>query len=164
MALTMQADAIRLAAEERNRTSTMAEASFNSDLELEAAKAKKDVARVDSEAEAIRRESKHLDEVEAQFKAEAMLKDWLQRTEAEAKAVVEKGGVISAELTAALTALSQTGTLQSLAKHLAPLAIVQGKSLAGTLETLVAGTPLAGMLHNVNSLSVNGVHAEPSQE
>lgn len=158
------ADAIRLAAEERNRTSTMAEASFNSDLELEAAKAKKDVARVDSEAEAIRRESKHLDEVEAQFKAEAMLKDWLQRTEAEAKAVVEKGGVISAELTAALTALSQTGTLQSLAKHLAPLAIVQGKSLAGTLETLVAGTPLAGMLHNVNSLSVNGVHAEPSQE
>lgn len=61
---------------------------------------------------------------------------------------------IGPKLVEALTAMAQTGQLQSIAEHLAPLSIVQNQSLSGTLNQLVKGTSLEGMLDNVSALSI----------
>jgi len=61
---------------------------------------------------------------------------------------------IAPKLVEALTAMAQTGQLESIAEHLAPLSIVQNQSLSGTLHQLVKGTALEGMLDNVNGLSI----------
>jgi major vault protein len=60
---------------------------------------------------------------------------------------------IAPRLVEALTAMALTGQLEQIAEHLAPLAIVQGTSLAGTLNHLMRGTPLEGMLRNVEGLN-----------
>lgn len=62
---------------------------------------------------------------------------------------------IGPKLVEALTAMAQTGQLKSIAEHLAPLSIVQNQSLSGTLNQLVKGTALEGMLDNVSALSLN---------
>ena len=61
---------------------------------------------------------------------------------------------IGPKLIEALTAIAQTGQLESIAEHLAPLSIVRNESLGGTLQQLVKGTALEGMLENVNALSI----------
>jgi major vault protein len=60
---------------------------------------------------------------------------------------------IAPRLVEAMTAMAQTGQLEAIAKHLAPLSIVQGTSLSGTLENLMRGTPLEGMLQNLGGLT-----------
>lgn len=62
---------------------------------------------------------------------------------------------VQAKLVEALTAMAQTGQLQAIAQHLAPLSIVQGQSLSGTLNKLLSGTPLEGMLNNVSKLTIS---------
>lgn len=64
---------------------------------------------------------------------------------------------IGPRLIEAMTAMAQTGQLQAIAEHLAPLSIVRNQSLSGTLEQLVAGTPLEGMLNNVANMSIRNV-------
>lgn len=61
---------------------------------------------------------------------------------------------IGPKIVEALTAMAQTGQIQSIAEHLAPLSIVQGQSLAGTFTQLLSGTPLEGMLKNIEGLSL----------
>jgi hypothetical protein len=61
---------------------------------------------------------------------------------------------IQGKLVEALTAMAQTGQLEAIAQHLAPLSIVQGESLSGTLNKLLTGTPLEGMLRNVAQLGI----------
>lgn len=82
------------------------------------------------------------------------------RTEAAfAEAQKVRMEAIGPRLVEALTAMAMTGQLEKIAEHLAPLAIVQGTSLAGTLNHLMAGTPLEGMLRNfegLNRLSMAG--------
>lgn len=74
-------------------------------------------------------------------------------TEAEAAATKERMGAISPALVEAIVSLAQTGQLEAIGEHLAPLSIVQGQSLAGTLQTMFAGTPLEGMVNNLDKLS-----------
>lgn len=76
----------------------------------------------------------------------------LERALADAQKV--KMEAIGPKIIEALTAMAQTGQLESIAKHLAPLSIVEGNSLAGTLHNLMAGTPLEGMLKNVEGLGI----------
>jgi major vault protein len=53
----------------------------------------------------------------------------------------------------AFVGMAQTGQLENIAEHLAPLALVRGESLVGTLQQLVKGTPIEKMLENVQGLS-----------
>jgi major vault protein len=76
----------------------------------------------------------------------------LERALAEAQKV--RMDAVQGKLVEALTAMAQTGQLQAIAQHLAPLSIVQGESLSGTLTKLLSGTPLEGMLANVAQLSL----------
>jgi predicted nucleic acid-binding Zn-ribbon protein len=71
----------------------------------------------------------------------------------EAKATETRMRALQPSLVEAMVALAQTGQLEAVAEHLAPLAIVRGESLAGTLDQLFRGTPLEGMVHNLESLS-----------
>jgi major vault protein len=85
---------------------------------------------------------------------------------AEAEAAVKRLGAVQPGLVEALTAVAQAGTLESLAEHLAPLSLVRDQSLAGTLEQVFAGTPLAGMLENLRRLGKGAIlgtdtHAGP---
>ena len=77
---------------------------------------------------------------------------------AAAQAQKERMTAIAPRLVEALTAMAQTGQLESIAKHLAPLAIVNGVSLSGTLEHLMQGTPLEGMLRNLQTLNPRSVN------
>ena len=77
----------------------------------------------------------------------------IKQIEAEAAATKERMGAISPALVEAIVALAQTGQLEAIGEHLAPLSIVQGQSLAGTLQTMFAGTPLEGMVSNLDKLS-----------
>jgi major vault protein len=61
---------------------------------------------------------------------------------------------IGPKLIEAMTAMAQTGQLEAIAEHLAPLSIVQGESLSGTFTKLLRGTPLEGMLKNIEGLSL----------
>lgn len=58
-----------------------------------------------------------------------------------------------------MTAMAQTGQLEAIAEHLAPLSIVQGESLSGTFTKLLRGTPLEGMLNNMEKLSIGKLPA-----
>lgn len=73
-------------------------------------------------------------------------------------------GAVVPSLVEALTAMAQTGQLEAIAEHLAPLSIVQGTSLAGTLENLMEGTPLEGMINNLKRLNKLTVISDPSNE
>lgn len=70
-----------------------------------------------------------------------------------ANAHATRMAAITPSLVESLVSLSQTGQLQSMAEHLAPLALVRGESLGGTLEKMLAGTPLENMLKNVQTLA-----------
>ncbi len=85
---------------------------------------------------------------------------------AEADAFVKKGGVVTPQLVSALTALAQGNYLDNL-KELAPLSIVQGTSLEGTMNKLFAGTPLEQFGNNLKALGLNASqtsHTMPSIE
>lgn len=64
-----------------------------------------------------------------------------------------KMGAVSPGLVEAITGLANVGMFEKIAEHLAPLSIVRGESLAGTLTQIFAGTPLEGMVDNIASLS-----------
>lgn len=66
---------------------------------------------------------------------------------------------IGPKLVEAMTAMAQTGQLEAIAEHLAPLSIVQGESLSGTFTKLLRGTPLEGMLNNMEKLSIGKLPA-----
>lgn len=69
----------------------------------------------------------------------------------EANAYVKRGEVVTPQLVAALTQLAQGNYLENL-KDLAPLSIIQGTSLEGTMKQLFAGTPLEQFGQNLVSM------------
>jgi major vault protein len=101
-------------------------------LYLETAKAQKDLDQTYAEKEAARKITLLVEEAKAQT----------TRMQAVNPALVE-----------ALVALAQTGQFEAIAEHLAPLSIVRGESLSGTLQSMFAGTPLEGMINNIENLS-----------
>jgi major vault protein len=83
----------------------------------------------------------------------------VKRLTAEANAFKSKGEAISPELSAAIQQLVQGNLLRNLGE-LAPLAIVQGTSLAGVLSKLLEGTQFEDLLSKLNSNSYNRIAAE----
>lgn len=80
----------------------------------------------------------------------------------ETESAVAKSQAIQPKLVEALTATAQTGLMKEMAEHLAPLSIVEGKSLAGSLTTLLDGTPLEKILDNVQKMGVVSTKKEAS--
>jgi hypothetical protein len=71
----------------------------------------------------------------------------------DAKAQTERMKAVNPALVEALVALAQAGQFEKIAQHLAPLSIVRGESLAGTMEQMFAGTALEGMVNNLQNMS-----------
>jgi major vault protein len=71
----------------------------------------------------------------------------------EAKASTERMKAVQPGLVEALVGMAQEGMFEKIAEHLAPLSIVRGESLSGTLTQLFSGTPLEGMVSNIANLS-----------
>ena len=71
----------------------------------------------------------------------------------EAKASTERMKAVQPGLVEALVGMAQEGMFEKIAEHLAPLSIVRGESLSGTLKQLFSGTPLEGMVDNIANLS-----------
>jgi major vault protein len=76
------------------------------------------------------------------------------QVKSEADACVKMLRSIQPQLIAILEVMANSGQLQSLAQYLAPLAIVQDKSIIGTARKLLEGTPLEKMLSNLEDISV----------
>lgn len=92
-------------------------------------------------------------ELEKQFK-DSDTDRQIKLENALAEAQKARMAAIGPKLVEALTAMAQTGQLKAIAEHLAPLSIVEGNSLAGTFHKLMQGTPLEGMLNNIEGLSI----------
>jgi major vault protein len=84
--------------------------------------------------------------------AQVALEQRIRETDAKARQLAEQMAAIQPALVEALTAIASTGTLQTLAQHLAPLSLVRDESLAATLEQMFRDTPMAGLLANLRHL------------
>jgi major vault protein len=146
----------RLKSEENEAKSRVLMASVTNDGEIqrvrkanEKASAELDAAvqgilqAIEQDREAMEQRFKDLD-AERSIKVE----------EAMAAAHKVRMDAIGPKLIEAMTAMAQTGQLEAIAEHLAPLSIVQGESLSGTFTKLLRGTPLEGMLKNIEGLSI----------
>jgi major vault protein len=63
---------------------------------------------------------------------------------------------VQPQLIATLQQLADTGLLQQLAPHLAPLAIIKDTSIIGTARALLKDTPLETALNNLERISIPG--------
>jgi major vault protein len=93
------------------------------------------------------------EDAHAQEIAEQVLVREVKKLTEEANAAKTRTENIPTALVEALVALAQSGQFQAIAEHLAPLSIVRGESLSGTLEQMFKGTPLEGMVNNIGNLS-----------
>ncbi len=81
----------------------------------------------------------------------------VKRLVEEAKAGESMIKAISPQLTQAMVALANTGSLSLVAKHLGDLAIVRNQSLGGIFETMFKGTSVEGLLENLKQLGTGAV-------
>jgi major vault protein len=93
------------------------------------------------------------DDEHKQAIAEQVVAREIKKLMEEANAAKIRTENIPTALVEALVALAQSGQFQAIAEHLAPLSIVRGESLSGTLEQMFKGTPLEGMVNNISNLS-----------
>ena len=112
-------------------------------------------AAVQKILQAIDQDRKHMDQLFKDKDAERTIK----LEDAMAAAHKVRMDAIGPKLVEAMTAMAQTGQLEAIAEHLAPLSIVQGESLSGTFTKLLRGTPLEGMLNNMEKLSIGKLPA-----
>lgn len=102
----------------------------------------------------LKREAKRLDlELADSFEGKKLARV-IQELQERANSAVKRGQVVQPELVAALQALAQTGALESMAEHLAPLSLVKGQSLAGVLSSLLEGSPLEGFLGRLDNMKL----------
>src|SRR5690606_19467580 len=73
----------------------------------------------------------------------------LRELEAAVKAVAEKAGAVSPDLTAAPQAFGERALAEKMAQSMAPLAILGGESVAEVLARLLRGTKLGNVLDAV---------------
>ncbi len=85
------------------------------------------------------------------FEREALVRR-IEEFTAMAQADATRASAVQPALIRALQAMAETGTLQQIAQHLAPLSIVRNESLGGTLGNLLKGTPMEGLLENISEL------------
>jgi len=82
----------------------------------------------------------------------ASLKRTIEKLVAEAAADETRAKAIQPQLVGALQALAMSSTFTQMAEHLAPLSIVRGESLSGTLTTMLKGTPMEHLLDNIEKI------------
>ena len=112
-----------------------------------------DAAAIAAQTKALYLETKKaetaFDQIVAEQEADRTIKLLIE----EAAASKTRMESVQPALVESLVALAQAGQFEKIAQHLAPLSIVQGQSLSGTLQTMFAGTPLEGMVENISNLS-----------
>ncbi|KKK76346.1 hypothetical protein LCGC14_2864590, partial [marine sediment metagenome] len=84
--------------------------------------------------------------------ARAELVRIIEKLVAEATADETRMKAVQPALIGALQSMAMTGTLEQMAEHLAPLSIVRGESLSGTLSTMLKGTPMEKLLENIEKV------------
>ena len=73
-----------------------------------------------------------------------------------AKAHETRMRAVTPTLVEAIVGAAQSGQFQAMAEYLAPLALVRGESLAGTMEQIFKGTALETMVSNLQGMSKVG--------
>ena len=133
---------------------TIAADAATREQELRAAQAESDkvLADLGLEAAKIETETERTKAGQRDEVAEATQKRALALLSAQSEAQKAVAEAFSPQITAALTTLGQVQLFASAAEHLAPLALVRGTSLAGTLEHVLVGTPLEKILQNLQTL------------
>lgn len=144
----IQADAIAREAETR-----MTQIAAENAATLERNEGERKTAEISKMTKALYLEVKKADDAHLQEVAEATLTREINKLKEEAQAQKTRLENIPEKLVEALVALAQSGQFQAIAEHLAPLSIVRGESLAGTLTQMFKGTPLEGMVDNIANLS-----------
>ncbi len=139
---TARQDAQRLTAIETENTATL-ERNKGEQAAAEIAKVTKALYL------SIEKESKDL----AQTYAQQELDRKVTLLVKEAETSAERMKAVQPGLVEALVGMAQEGMFEKIAEHLAPLSIVRGESLSGTLAQLFNGTPLEGMVANIANLS-----------
>lgn len=122
-------------------------------LTITAQEADKKVAEVLKDTVDIRIKYRDLENDLSQKIAEQDKARQIELLQAEAAAAELVSKAVQPNLIGALTAIAQVGMLKEVAEHLAPLAIVQDLSVAGTLDKLTAGTALEGLVGNLKNLN-----------
>lgn len=108
-------------------------------------------------------EKKRLEQ-EEHFQREALARR-VEELAALAQADETRARAVQPALIGALQAMAMTGTLQQVAEHLAPLSIVKNESLGGTLNNMLKGTPMEGLLENLSELGTGQfIDARDSEE
>lgn len=141
-------------ADESRAKTLMAKAIFDAELANKRKEADKAAAEFDAIVSEIVLKTQAEKQMLSQKFAELETDRQIRLEDALADAQKVRMDAVSGKLVEALTAMAQTGQLQSIAEHLAPLSIVKGQSLAGTFNQLLSGTPLEGMLRNIEGLSI----------
>jgi major vault protein len=126
----------------------------NAKNELDATKARGDVATLELQRTVTKRET----EIALDKKAQENKLAFLQ---AEVQAVVDKAKAVSPDLVAALSAFGERAMVEKVAQSMAPLSIIGGDSVIDVLKRLLEGTNLAKQL-NVPEVSSNGTSKSKS--
>jgi hypothetical protein len=121
--------------------------------DLERSKGEQAAAEIAKVTKALYLDVLKADDDHKQAIAEQTVAREIKKLMEEANAVKIRTENIPSALVEALVALAQSGQFQAIAEHLAPLSIVRGESLSGTLTQMFAGTPLEGMVNNISNLS-----------
>ena len=140
-------------AAQRKALARMEDAKAESEILLLYETRKQDAAVISTATQALYLEAKVAEAAHAAQVADADLKRKIALLVEEAKASETRMKAVQPALVEAIVALAQTGQLDAIAEHLAPLSIVRGESLAGTVQQLFHGTPLEGMVSNIEGLS-----------
>jgi major vault protein len=120
---------------------------------LERTEGERKAAEIEKLTKALYLDIKVAEDAHTQDIAEQVVTREIKKLMEEANAAKTRTENIPTALVEALVALAQSGQFQAIAEYLAPLSIVRGESLSGTLTQMFAGTPLEGMVNNISNLS-----------
>lgn len=144
---------IKAASELRIAKRAMAEIKASNDQLDESAKAQLATAEVERAIAALRLEAdRAIRDLDALY-ADAASKRLVEEEVGVADAIKTRLEAIAPGIIEALKSLALTGQLQAMG-NLAPLSIIEGKSLSGTMETLFKNTPIEGLVENLKKVAI----------
>ena len=146
-------DTITAESAARVATQRLVEIQSENALTLKRTEGEKNAAEIAKLTKALYLDIKVAEDAHTQEIAEQVVTREIKKLMEEANAAKTRTENIPTALVEALVALAQSGQFQAIAEHLAPLSIVRGESLSGTLTQMFAGTPLEGMVNNIANLS-----------
>jgi major vault protein len=154
VALTLELkDQLATEAQERRVAASLAEVEAEIMATIKRNEGDQAAAQIAQATKALYLNTKKAEDAHTQDIAEQVLIREIKKLTEEAQAAKTRTENIPTALVEALVALAQSGQFQAIAEHLAPLSIVRGESLSGTLEQMFKGTPLEGMVGNIANLS-----------